>query len=122
MKTQSNRFTLNFIVEEQVLLREFLHAKGISKRTLTAVKYDGGQLLVNETEQTVRHIVRAGDTVTVQFPEEQPSDGLIPESGTLNILYEDEAIIIIDKPAGQGTIPSVIIRQEQLQIILPVSS
>lgn len=106
MQTQSNRFTLNFIVEEQVLLREFLHSKGISKRTLTAVKYDGGQLLVNGTEQTVRHIVRAGDTVTVQFPEEQPSDGLTPESGALNILYEDDAILIIDKPAGQGTIPS----------------
>ncbi|MDN4606870.1 RluA family pseudouridine synthase [Sporosarcina highlanderae] len=101
-----NRFTLNFIVEEKNLLREFLHAKGISKRTLTAVKYDGGQLLVNGTEQTVRHIVEVGDTVTVQFPREMPSDGLVLESGTLTILYEDEAIIIVDKPAGQGTIPS----------------
>ncbi len=36
----------------------------------------------------------------------QPSDGLVPEAGNLAIVYEDHAILIIDKPAGQGTIPS----------------
>ena len=90
----------------KILLREFLHGHGISKRTLTAVKYDGGQLLVNGEEQTVRHILRRGDAVTVQFPLEEPSDGLVPETGNLAIVYEDHAILIIDKPAGQGTIPS----------------
>ncbi|MGG0669416.1 RluA family pseudouridine synthase [Lederbergia citrisecunda] len=100
-------FTLEFIVgQDQILLREFLHEHGISKRTLTAVKYDGGRLLVNGTEQTVRHMLRGGDVVTVQFPPEVPSVGLVPETGNLAIVYEDEAILIIDKPAGQGTIPS----------------
>lgn len=101
------KFTLKYTVEEDtVLLREFLHGHGISKRTLTAVKYDGGCLLVNGTEQTVRHMLRRGDTVIVQFPPEEPSAGLVPESGNLSIVYEDQAILIIDKPAGQGTIPS----------------
>ncbi|MCM3636954.1 RluA family pseudouridine synthase [Sporosarcina luteola] len=101
------KFTLEFIVEQdEILLREFLHEKGISKRTLTAVKYDGGLLLVNGSEQTVRHTLKQGDSVTVQFPQEEPSVGLVPETGNLAIVYEDEAILIIDKPAGQGTIPS----------------
>jgi 23S rRNA pseudouridine1911/1915/1917 synthase len=100
-------FTLEFSVEqERILLREFLHGHGISKRTLTAVKYDGGKLLVNGVEQTVRHILSKGDVVTVQFPLEEPSIGLVPETGNLSIVYEDQAILIIDKPAGQGTIPS----------------
>lgn len=101
------RFTLGFIVDQDgILLREFLHDHGISKRTLTAVKYDGGRLLVNGMEQTVRHMLRRGDAVTVQFPPEEPSVGLVPETGKLAIVYEDEAILLIDKPAGQGTIPS----------------
>ncbi|MFS0688436.1 RluA family pseudouridine synthase [Sporosarcina sp. 179-K 8C2 HS] len=101
------KFILEFIVEQDgVLLREFLHSHGISKRTLTAVKYDGGLLLVNGSEQTVRHLLKKGDTVTVQFPSEEPSVGLVPETGNLAIVYEDEAILIIDKPAAQGTIPS----------------
>ena len=101
------RFRLTFVVEKDgMLLREFLHAQGISKRTLTATKYDGGQLTVNGIEQNVRHRVQVGDKVTVYFPQEQPSAGLQPENGELNIVYEDEALIIMNKPAGQSTIPS----------------
>ena len=91
---------------QMMLLRDFLQMKGISKRTLTAVKYDGGKLLVNGVEQTVRHTLKTGDIVTVHFPIEQVSEGLTPETGPLTIIYEDEALLIIDKPAGQGTIPS----------------
>ncbi|MFD1205997.1 RluA family pseudouridine synthase [Sporosarcina contaminans] len=101
------RFKLIYTVEfGPLLLREFLHSKGISKRTLTATKYEGGCITVNGTERTVRHIVEKGDVVTILFPPEKPSAGLIPQSGPLSIIYEDEAIMIIDKPAGQGTIPS----------------
>ncbi|MDW0112679.1 RluA family pseudouridine synthase [Sporosarcina saromensis] len=103
----NNPFTLQFSVkEDHIQLRDFLQRQGISKRTLTAVKYDGGKLLVNGNEQTVRYTLVEGDTVTICFPIEQPSEGLTPESGPLSIVYEDETIVIIDKPAGQGTIPS----------------
>lgn len=101
------RFSLSFIVKEQnMLLREFLQQKSISKRTLTATKFEGGRLLVNGVEQNVRHSLSLGDEVTIIFPSEQPSEGLYLENGELTILYEDEAILIVDKPAGQGTIPS----------------
>ncbi|MEK3935355.1 RluA family pseudouridine synthase [Sporosarcina sp. FSL W7-1349] len=101
------RFRLQFEVEEQnILLREFLHSKGISKRTLTALKYEGGALQVNGTERTVRHPLVSGDRVTVVFPEERPSEGLRPEDGALSVIYEDEALLILDKPANRSTIPS----------------
>lgn len=101
------RFRLAFLVEEEgMLLREFLHSKGISKRTLTATKYDGGHLTVNGHEQNVRHRLQLGDEVAIIFPPEQPSEGLHPEDGPLDIVYEDEAILILNKPPGQSTIPS----------------
>ncbi|WP_342509006.1 RluA family pseudouridine synthase [Sporosarcina sp. FSL K6-2383] len=101
------RFRLVFLVDEEgILLREFLHSKGISKRTLTATKYEGGQLTVNGIEQNVRHRLQVGDEVVVIFPPEQPSEGLQPENGVLDIIYEDEALLVLNKPAGQSTIPS----------------
>ena len=107
MRDRDPRFRLEFQVNEgNILLREFLHAKGISKRTLTATKYDGGSILVNGIERNVRHPLQVGDLVAVHFPPEQPSAGLRPENGHLEILYEDQALIIVDKPAGQSTIPS----------------
>ncbi len=107
MTDKDLRFRLVFMVNEDgILLREFLHLKGISKRTLTATKYDGGNILVNGIEQNVRHRLQMGDEVIVIFPPEQPSEGLRPEDGQLDIIYEDEAIIIVNKPVNQSTIPS----------------
>lgn len=107
MTAKDLRFRLQFQVDEEgMLLREFLHSKGISKRTLTATKYEGGQLTVNGSEQNVRHRLQIGDEVVIVFPPEQPSEGLHPEDGPLDIIYEDEAIMIVNKAAGQSTIPS----------------
>lgn len=102
-----SRFRLVFsVMEGGLLLREFLHEKGISKRTLTATKYGGGKLTVNGVERNVRHPLHLGDEVQVVFPPEEMSTGLTVEEGQLDIIYEDEAIIIINKPPGQSTIPS----------------
>lgn len=103
---QVNKFQLTFTVEEKSLLRDFLAQKNISKRTLTAIKYQGGKLLVNEVEQDVRYALQVGDRVTVIFPPEKLSEGLLPEQGKLDIVYEDETMLLIQKPYGQSTIPS----------------
>lgn len=89
-----------------MMLREFLALHDISKTTLTAIKYRGGEILVNDHVQNVRHRLQPADCVTVIFPPEQASEGLTPQDGPLHILYEDETMLVLDKPAGQGTIPS----------------
>lgn len=102
----SNRFQLTFTSTEEQMLREALSSWGISKRTLTAIKYDGGDLLVNGHEKTVRHILHKGDIVTVIFPHEEVSTGLLVQPGELDIVFEDEVLLIVNKPAGLVTIPS----------------
>lgn len=101
------RFRLTYKVQqENIRLRTFLADRQISKRTLTAIKYGGGQLSVNGIERDVRYHLHQGDEVEVLFPPEEVSGGLVPEDGELDILYEDEAVLILNKPAGQSTIPS----------------
>lgn len=101
-----NLFQLTFTIEKEMVLREFLASRDISKRTLTAIKYQGGKLLVNGIERDVRYSLQTGDVVSVVFPPEELSDGLLAEDGQLNIIYEDDALLIIQKPSGQSTIPS----------------
>ena len=103
---QLNPFQLTYAAKENGILREALSDWGISKRTLASVKYDGGQILVNGAEVTVQHIVEKGDAVTVIFPLEELGGGLKAEPGPLRIVYEDEALLIVDKSAQQNTIPS----------------
>ncbi|MEK5230864.1 RluA family pseudouridine synthase [Lysinibacillus sp. FSL K6-0232] len=106
-KMKDTRFTLRFIVQKDgQLLREALQEWRISKRALTAIKFEGGLLTVNGVERNVRYILQLGDCVEVTFPPEEKSEGLTIEHGHLNIVYEDEAILVIDKPAHQNTIPS----------------
>lgn len=100
------QFHLLFNATEPILLREALGKWGISKRTLTSIKFDGGSLLVNGQEKTVRHPLSVGDVVTVLFPYEEVSAGLIRQEGPLEIIYEDDVLLIVNKPPGQSTIPS----------------
>ncbi|MFX3673256.1 MAG: RluA family pseudouridine synthase [Paenisporosarcina sp.] len=106
LTAMSNRFQLNFTSDKEQLLRDALSSWGISKRTLTAIKYEGGNLLVNGLEKTVRHMLQIGDMVTVIFPPEEVSKGLLIQPGELDIVFEDDVLLIVNKPAGLVTIPS----------------
>ena len=84
----------------------YLSAQDISKRTLTAIKYNGGMLLVNGIERDVRHFLSKEDRVDVYFPPEEMSAGLKAEDGDLSVVFEDDVLLILNKPANQSTIPS----------------
>ncbi|KGR80549.1 RluA family pseudouridine synthase [Ureibacillus manganicus] len=101
------RFIIIFTADEEgELLRKAIERHGISKRGLTAIKYRGGNILVNGEEKTVRYKLKKDDEITIVFPKEEVSDGLIPEKGKLDIIFEDDAFLIINKPAFMNTIPS----------------
>jgi len=105
----NNCFKLSWRVsgrEESQLLREFLMTRNISKAALTDIKFKGGGLYVNGDPVTVRYLLKAGDEIDVYFPPEEPSAGVKGESIPLNIVYEDEFLLVINKPAGMSTIPS----------------
>lgn len=77
-----------------------------SRRILKNVKEAPGNIRVNGINQTVRFTLSAGDQLEVTFPPENIGLGLVPENIALSIVYEDDDVIVIDKPAGVATIPS----------------
>lgn len=52
-----------------------------------------------------KYKLKAGDRVCVHIPDPEPLD-LIPEAIPLDILYEDEHLLIVNKPAGMVVHPS----------------
>ncbi|GAD13325.1 pseudouridine synthase [Geobacillus kaustophilus GBlys] len=100
---------MTFSIDEQhdgKLLRQFLQENGISRTALTDIKFHGGALLVDGRPVTVRHVLRAGETLSVVFPPERTSDWMDAEAMPLDILYEDDYVLVVNKPAGLATIPS----------------
>ena len=64
----------------------------------------GDSLRVNGVPQRTNYPVRPGDVITVTLAEETPE--YPAEDGELSILYEDEAILAVEKPAGMLIHPS----------------
>lgn len=99
-------FTLHRVAGANVPLRDFLMTDcGISRKMLTQIK-QGGLILVNGEPRTVRYDISEGDDVTVHFPVEQPAETMVRSSRPLTILFEDDYLLAVDKPAGIATIPS----------------
>ncbi|MFC4620140.1 RluA family pseudouridine synthase [Camelliibacillus cellulosilyticus] len=92
---------------EGLRLRDYLHRiLHLSRRTVKGIKFDGGALLVNGRPQSVRYFLRADDELTVVFPPERQGFGLYAEPMDLDIVYEDDALLVVHKPAGLVTVPS----------------
>lgn len=60
---------------------------------------DSAGALVNGQAEKSGHRLHADDVVTVTFPPPQPSE-LIPEHVEFTVLFEDEHLLVIDKPPG----------------------
>lgn len=58
-----------------------------------------GHIRVNGRTVKPTHTPRAGERVEVFWPEPRPAEAL-PEEIPLDVLYEDEALIVVNKPPG----------------------
>ena len=64
-----------------------------------------GQVLVDGQKTKVSYAVRPGEAVEITIPPSEPVE-LIPEDIPLNVLFEDEHLIVVAKPAGMVVHPS----------------
>jgi 23S rRNA pseudouridine1911/1915/1917 synthase len=64
----------------------------------------GGDITVNSKTVKPSHRLRAGEEITGEIPAAPVIDA-VPEDIPLDIVYEDEEIIVVNKPAGMVTHP-----------------
>lgn len=64
----------------------------------------GDSIQVNGQPQWTNYPVLPGDVITVRLAEEEPE--YPAEDGPLDVLYEDDHILVVDKPAGMLIHPS----------------
>jgi len=64
-----------------------------------------GSVLVNNEVVKANHKVKGGDVVTVVFEHAPRETEIIPENIPLDIVFEDDDVIVINKPAGMVVHP-----------------
>lgn len=88
------------------LLRDYLRSGcGVSRKTLCKLKTLENGIMLNGQRVTVRAVLKAGDKVeiAVEDCEEDENPYVVPMGEMPPIVYEDEAVIAVNKPSGMPT-------------------
>lgn len=91
--------------KEQTIKR-FLHFEGIPRNFVKTVKFNGGKILLNQKEVTVRASLNKGDTLVLVAPDEIGHDTVVPSNIPIDVVYEDDDLLIVNKPSESVSIPS----------------
>lgn len=95
---------LKWIAQREGRLSSFLRGElKMSSSLMNKLKW-GDAIQVNGIPQRTNYPVVPGDVITVRLDEETPE--YPAESGNLKILYEDDFLLAVDKPAGMLIHPS----------------
>ena len=101
-------------MEKYVVIEQYSHMRldkvlvafmSDRSRSYVSKLVDDGNCLVNGKIAKASLKVNAGDVIEVNVPEDKRLD-VVSEDIPLNIIYEDEDILIIDKPQGMVVHPS----------------
>ena len=86
----------------QILKQEF-HISARLQHKLIVEKH----IFLNNAPVDTRSAVSQKDIITVNLDFEEESENIVPTKIELNIVYEDEAFLILNKPAGIAVHPSL---------------
>lgn len=92
--------------DEGLTILDFLKKMGYSHHVLTLMKTDKEAILLNGARGFGRTLLKEGDTLRILIPEIHVSENIIPTEMPLSILFEDEDILVLNKPADTPIHPS----------------
>jgi len=65
-----------------------------------------GFVTVNQATVKPNHKIRPGDDIRIEIPETDDSQDIEPEEMALDVIYEDDCLVVINKPAGMLVHPT----------------
>lgn len=104
-----NRNIDYIIAEDSAGLRveQFLRRKRYSGQNLSEIKRMPKSILVNGVHYYMRQELSKGDHLQVRICETKNSEKIPPTNLPLDIIYEDEDLLVLNKPAGMPIHPSL---------------
>jgi 23S rRNA pseudouridine1911/1915/1917 synthase len=92
--------------QSKVRLDKFLaeHVANLSRAQLQQL-IKAGTVTVNGEKTKASRLIMPGEVIHLDVPPKPPSE-LIPQNLPLHIVYEDEYLVVVDKPAGMVVHPA----------------
>lgn len=101
---------IDYIIDEDsagLRVEQFLRRKRYSGQNLSEIKRMPKSILVNGVHYYMRQELSTGDHLQVRICETQNSEKIPPMKLPLDIIYEDEDLLVLNKPAGMPIHPSL---------------
>lgn len=101
---------IDYIIDEDsagLRVEQFLRRKHYSGQNLSEIKRMPKSILVNGVHYYMRQELSTGDHLQVRICETQNSEKIPPTKLPLDIIYEDEDLLVLNKPAGMPIHPSL---------------
>ncbi len=101
---------LTWVVTESeagLTVEEFLREKGCSHHVLSQLKHTEDGILLNNILAYANQRLIPGDEILIRLEEESGSDTVDPVEHPLEIVYEDEDLLVVDKPRDMPVHPSL---------------
>lgn len=83
---------------EGLTIKKLTERLGFSSRIKRSVK-NPGNILVNSKNENINYVLKLGDLVEL-FIEDDSSENIVPQEMDLDIIYEDDFILLVNKPSG----------------------
>lgn len=101
-------FTYSIAPEENgCTIEAFLRARGYSRHILSCIKRREDGILVQGKRVFTSYKLREGELLTVHLAEDVTSEHVAPVSLPLDIVYEDEDLLVLNKAADTPIHPSI---------------
>lgn len=97
-KVKDENLTINYILKNKLQISSRLFVKLLKNKLV----YINGNIC------DTRDIAHIGDIVSIDLNYEEDNSNIIPKEMYLNIIYEDEAFIVLNKPSGIAVHPSIL--------------
>lgn len=102
--------TIHYFITEQeegMTIWQHLKCHGYSRHILTHLKNTEMGICVNQTPVYLNYQLKKGEALSVFLKEEPASPNIIPVFLPLSIVYEDEDLLVVNKPANMPIHPSM---------------
>jgi 23S rRNA pseudouridine1911/1915/1917 synthase len=91
---------------DRVLLRHLLHQPGVTRNRIQRLIACGAVRINGRVAERSSARVAFGDLIAIELPDRAPRTGPLAEPGPLDVRFEDDHLLIVNKPAGQVSHPA----------------
>lgn len=93
--------------KEGIRIGDFLKSQGYSRHVIVHLKKTERGILLNGEWAYVGQTLKKGDTLEIRIIEEESSQQIVPKQLPLSIVYEDDDLMVLNKPADMPIHPSI---------------